>query len=1039
MLCLAEAASPASLFVPSFSDPRHRQRSHGQHPASASLHATVPPSRTHAKTLTVSAAAPFIEGEMTVVKASGSIPKNNDEANTTKYEIDNLLLVEQTENTPLGQLTQDTKRDMLTVMRQLSSMGRRQDDIVATSSKDGAYSRQRRQDATTVERLLDRLLKDYQYSSEFTHDDRKVNQDNVNARTYNLAIKAWANANVRGSAEKAERILKRLKVANINRGKTDAPPAISLQPDLYSFAYCYAAWYRESVFAGHSIGNEKASSIAKRKAESVLQSMKQVLMQSNEQSRPLNMVEDVNSLLVMWSNTNTNLPDLSETFLRFIDVESTGTNDAWLNTRSYNLVINAWAKSGSNESINRAEALLKEMEKSTNVTPDLLSYSGVMSCIAKSVRATDAKKAEDVLHRMTKDGVEPDNVIVNQVMNIYIKKGSKGSAAHCEKLLKWMEDLKAEGNELVAPDVRTYNLLLSAYANEKGPSGAEKVLRRLEMHEDIKPNYITYTTCMDAYAKIGDAHNNLRILSLMEKEFKNGNSQAKPTRRAYVSALNSLAKSGRGDAGTRAEALVQAMERMSKAGNSEMKPDTTVYNVLINCHKNSAARAEKVLYRMGKRDVVSYSSVINVYSKMGGVKAAKRAQALLDEMQKDNVKPNAHTFNSAITAWSRSGSKGAAQKAEGLLKNMEELYYKEGDTNLQPSAQVYTSVISAWAKSNEPGSALRAEILLKLMWGMYKRGNKSVKPNVHTFTSVINAWARSREKEAGERAEALLDQMIKLYEKDQMVNSDVMPNVLSFTAAIHAYARTGARDGASKADGIMKKMESLKVEPNLQTYNVLISLWGNSQHKGAGKKAESILTKLEDEFRNGNKDMRPTVISYTSCINAWAKSTDYGKAESANAILERMKEMYSSGIIADQPNIFSYTAVINACATTYGEQGERQEAFRIAYSIFKEISELENLSPNHVTYSTFFRAISKLMPNGEKKESMVSAAFRLCVRDGQCDSNCLFHMKNAATPELVSDLLGCSDPSEAASLTVDELPYDWTRNVEHAPRRNKIK
>ena len=52
---------------------------------------------------------------------------------------------------------------------------------------------------------------------------------------------------------------------------------------------------------------------------------------------------------------------------------------------------------------------MKEMEKSTNVTPDLLSYSGVLSCIAKSVRATDAKKAEDVLHRMTKDGVEPDN------------------------------------------------------------------------------------------------------------------------------------------------------------------------------------------------------------------------------------------------------------------------------------------------------------------------------------------------------------------------------------------------------------------------------------------------------------------------------------------------------------------------------------------------------------------------------------------------------------------------------------------------------
>jgi len=780
----------------------------------------------------------------------------------------------------------------------------------------------------------------------------------------------------------------------------------------------------------------KASSVAMRKADSVLKSMKQVLMKRTDQSQPLNLVEDVNSLLVMWSNTNVNLPDLSDYFLKFVEFESRGSQDMWFNTRSYNLVINAWAKSGSRQSINRAESLLRDMERSDRVSPDVLSYSGVISSIAKSKKATDAKKAEDILRRMSNvNGVRPDNVIFNQVMNIYCKKGTKGSAEHCERLLKRMEHLSAQGNRQVAPDVRTYNIILSAYANEKGPADAEKVLQRLEMHRNIKPNSITYTTCMDSYAKRGDAHNNLRILSLMEKSYENGNLQAKPTRRTYVSALNSLAKSGRGDAGSRAEALVQTMEKMSQSGDSDLKPDTTVYNVLINCHKNSAARAEKVLYRMGKRDVVSYSSVINVYSKMGGVKAATRAQALLDEMQKEDVKPNAHTFNSAITAWSRSGSKGSALKAEILLKNMEDLY-EAGNKSLQPSAQVYTSVISAWAKSNEPGSALRAEILLKLMWAMYKRGNKSVKPNVQTFTSVISAWAKSRDNKAGEKAEALIDQMINLYEKG---DKDVRPNVLSFTSAIHAYARIGARDGAQRGEDLLKKMKSIGVKPNLQTYNVLISLWGNSQQMGAGKKAESILTKLEDEFRNGNKDMRPTVVSYTSCISAWAKSPDHGKAERASAVLGRMKEMHALGNIADRPNEFSYTAVINACATTYGDQDEKQDAFRIAYSTFKEMSESDDLSPNHVTYSTFFRAISKLMPNGEKKESMVSAAFRLCLRDGQCDSNCLFHMKNAASPELVADLLGCSDPSEAASLTVDELPHEWTRNIKHAPRRNNIK
>jgi len=45
------------------------------------------------------------------------------------------------------------------------------------------------------------------------------------------------------------------------------------------------------------------------------------------------------------------------------------------------------------------------------------------------------------------------------------------------------------------------------------------------------------------------------------------------------------------------------------------------------------------------------------------------------------------------------------------------------------------------------------------------------------------------------------------------------------------------------------------------------------------------------------------------------------------------------------------------------------------------------------------------------------------------DDTMLFHTKNAASEMLLSDLLGCSEPSEAAKLSVDELPADWTRNV----------
>ena len=70
----------------------------------------------------------------------------------------------------------------------------------------------------------------------------------------------------------------------------------------------------------------------------------------------------------------------------------------------------AWAKSGRTESIHQAELLLEEMEKSNKFAPDLLSYSGVISCMAKGKRASSVKKAQDILHRMTKRNiVRPDN------------------------------------------------------------------------------------------------------------------------------------------------------------------------------------------------------------------------------------------------------------------------------------------------------------------------------------------------------------------------------------------------------------------------------------------------------------------------------------------------------------------------------------------------------------------------------------------------------------------------------------------------------
>jgi len=941
---------------------------------------------------------------------------------------------------PVGSLDRRSVREMLAAMRHLSAMDRRR-EVVASGV------RERRRDAVRVERYLDRLLLELEHAvrnSESSGENGPRDEDDnaalllkgINSRTYGLAIKAWASSRVRNCAEKAERVLRRL--LEVHRGG-DAEDSERFRPDIYSFAHCYAAWFRESAQFS-AMGNDRAASAASRRAEVMLRWMEQNLrlMSTNHP------VTDVNTLLEMWSSSERGAPLLAEHFLKFVASECDRGGSGvpvWVNARSFNIVINAWSKSGQANGVTRAEALLNQMEQSDDAAmPDCVSYSAVITCVSKGAQAPSqrqAGKAKSILRRMEssyKNGnknARPDRVIYNQVINLYSKSNDKGSAKRTERVLERMQKLADAGNVDVKPDVRTYNLVLTAWAKEEGPTKAEEILKRLESHDELKPNDISYTTVIDAYSKRGDVHNALRVLSMMELSFNKGNLDAKPTRRAYTSALNALAKSGRGDAGVRAEALVQTMQMMHKAGNSDLKPDTYVFNALIQCHKSSATRAEKVLYKMGKRDVVSYSSVINAYSQQGGIEAAKRAQFLLEEMEKEDVEPNALTYNSAITAWSRSGTRDSAKKAEELLSKMERLY-EAGNADLKPTVMIYTSVISAWANSREPGAALRAEVLLKVMRVMHKRGNKAMKPNARTFTSVINAWSKSGEKGSGDRAEALLNQMIELFEAGDY---DVKPNAQTLTAVVDAHARSGERDAATKADILLKRMEEVGVKPNLQTYNALIAAW--SKNPGAARKAESILRKIEETYYNGDISMRPSVVSYTSTINAWVRSLDSDKAVRAQKILERMKQVHKDGNTDAKPNTVTYTSVINACAKCRGNQQERDEAIRIAYNTFKEL-ELENYGdPNHVTYMTFIKAVGKLMPIGEKRDAILSTTFRKACRDGQVSENCLLQLKSACSDELLSELISVR-LLDVSSVSIDDLPMKWKRNVDVSNRPRSL-
>ena len=195
--------------------------------------------------------------------------------------------------------------------------------------------------------------------------------------------------------------------------------------------------------------------------------------------------------------------------------------------------------------------------------------------------------------------------------------------------------------------------------------------------------------------------------------------------------------------------------------------------------------AEKVLDKLDSiaphilPDVKTYNMIIDAKIMQDPFKAPQFAEGMLEIMHRESssnrlVEPNLVTYSSVINAWSKSGLQNAGEKAEALLQRMQELGLKLGTIS-------FNSVISAWANSNDPTAGQRAEFLLRRMLELSRQGNDDMHPDTITYNSVIDAWAKSGNLSAGKKAESLLSEMAEQYNTG---NGDTKPNTLSYNSII---------------------------------------------------------------------------------------------------------------------------------------------------------------------------------------------------------------------------------------------------------------
>lgn len=736
------------------------------------------------------------------------------------------------------------------------------------------------------------------------------------------------------------------------------------------------------------------------------------------------------------------------------DLHGTQPDNPWTcrpDAACYNTVLDGWVQVGRPD---KAQEILDEMERlsdqaakgneteGASMAPTDLSYMMLAQSWADDIKddttAKSAEHAEAVMRRMYERGLEPSVKIWSIVMEGWCKRSGKvrGVMPRALRLLEEMENAAtAVGSAVntttrssiaVYPNVLTYTSYIGGLSRSRQSDlarKAEAVLDRMERF-DVEPDMVAYTSILNCWACAVSrrerelaASRALNILDVMERMYAKEVYHLKPSLITYATAIKAIGNSLDHNAASIAEDVVKHMYELHRTGAiANLKPTTATFNALINALGQSSSKK--------------------------GVRQARRAEHILSEMtQRANdgemdVQPDVRTWATVLRAWARSGQPDAAENAQRVLDKLDHLY-RTGETKIRPNFVCYTTLIGTWGRSRHRDALERVEAILIRMEQEYERTQESeIRPNTITYVTAIDALVRRNEHNAAQRAQATVDRMMRLYAKGL---GHVRPTKIVFNVLINAWSRSSEKDAAKKAEQIFKWMEARYragdefVKPDEVSLCAVLNAWANNPLNGGAERAQQILEHVEARAPE-ERGFEYTIVCHNIVIKAIARSKDPDAVGKAERILVRLEEDYKSGKSTLRPDVTTYSSVINSCAYYQGNAEGRTQAYAVAMRTFRKLCELEDETPNNITFGTLLKAIANLQSPSEQRDELVRSLFDQCCNDGLVDSFVLSQIR-IASPQLYRDLvdepcgLGGPDDDESIDSVLRNIPREWSANV----------
>jgi hypothetical protein len=532
-----------------------------------------------------------------------------------------------------------------------------------------------------------------------------------------------------------------------------------------------------------------------------------------------------------------------------------------------------------------------------------LSFNRVIKEIASSGKPWAGQRAEDILFYMLQNSLKrgdqrtvPDIVTVNSVILAWSKSMHADAAARAYAVLARLKALHDKGFLLdVQADLVSYNNIIHAYASNKLPKQSERVfgeLTRLSTKDErFKPDILSYSSLLNAFANVGAARRAEEILLNMQKDHKADPSQVCPNTACYNQVLYAWSKSSEQGAGKRAEMLLRLMEDMPSPGSTstEVVTDTQSYNIVLHALCNS-----------------------------GDSDAPLRGELLLERMKEsfdvdeERLKPDACSYTTLIAAWCKLGGTQGLQATERLVN---EALSTEGVVTEQ---SFFSNVLYSMANCINNKMPQKAEELMK------KAASLNVECDIEAFNALLNCWAKSGSRDSSNRTQEILNRL----EMECASSKKLCPTVETYTIVLDALAKSRDDNSVLDAEDILKKMEkSSRIKPNVHTYTAMIQNYARSKDPFKSIKAQKILSRMKE----GNDLSHPNTITYNAVLNAceYTPSTEIKEMEEAFRVAcAAFEEMRASNV---KPNHITYGSFLGVIANHMPKSDVRNNLVELVF------------------------------------------------------------------------------------------------------------